>query len=286
MVARASSRRGRRPSLRLLGPLGVAALFLGLDCLPADTRPEPSTVHVTAVASDETANGFTTADGWSISFERFVTALGDVRLDDPEGSDGVCNAYYETHYEWLFDFTKTGREKVGVVYGLGTCSISYRFRGPDTDAVLGAGATSDDLATMSVEASDAYADEARTTLVVRGTATRRDRRETFEWRFRRSYRVDQCPSATREHFASVLDLESGDTHDLGIAVRGQELFRLGLTDDAPLQFDLYAAADIDADGTVTLDELAAAEAPEGLRSGGVGGGGAAGGGGIGGAAGG
>jgi len=47
---------------KLLVNLFVGA-FLATGCLPADTRPEPGRVYVTAELSEPSANGFTTDDG-------------------------------------------------------------------------------------------------------------------------------------------------------------------------------------------------------------------------------
>jgi hypothetical protein len=249
----------------------VLAVALG-GCLPADNRPEPTSVRVIAAPSEATASGFTTGDGWAVHFERLVTALGDVRLDAPQDrADDACNAYSETRYEWLYDFAAADREKVGLAFGIGTCSVSWRARGPSRDTVLGAGATEADKTTMRVEASDAYAEDSRATLVVRGTATRGTDVKRFEWTFRRGYQLDRCPAASGDGFANVLELRGGEAVELAIEVRGEELFRRGPDDAEPLRFDGYAAADEDQDGELTLEELAAVDAPADVQSDGTGG---------------
>ncbi len=244
-----------------------SALYLTLAasaaaCLPGDGRPEPGRVYVTAEPSEGTRAGFVTSDGWAVTFERFLTALGDTDLESPGGrDDDACTAYSEARYEWLFDFTVAGREKVGVVHGLGSCLVELRLRGPSDDAVLGAGATGEDADAMRPRASDAYADDERVTLVARGTAALGGVTKRFDWRFRRSYEVGACPTSAGGRAANVLDLEGGDDEELRMIVRGEELFRRGPSDAAPLEFGLLAAADTDADGAVTLDELALAPAP-------------------------
>lgn len=245
--------------------LAIAMLCVGA-CLPADSRPEPAAVHVTAGPSDATKSGFQTADGWTITFGRFVTALGDVDLDgDPDGRDDSCNSYSETHYERLFDFTVASEEKVALVHGLGTCSVEVRLRGPSDDALLGAGATEADAASMNEEATDAYTDEPRrTTLVVRGVAVKGDVTKRFDWAFRNSFEIDRCKAASGDGYVTVLRLEGGQERSLHFEVRGEELFRRGTAEDAPMTFDLHAESDRDGDGFVTLAELGETEVPPDL----------------------
>ncbi|NUP05561.1 MAG: hypothetical protein HOW73_05825 [Polyangiaceae bacterium] len=240
----------------------VILAFTALACLPDDDRPEPGSVFVRAVPSESTANGFTTNDGWTLTFDRFVTALGSVDLDgDPDGADDSCNAYSDARYDWLFDFTVARNEKVGIVYGLGTCSVEYRFRAPSDDTVLGPGVTNDDVAFMRAEASDAYVEEQRISLRVSGQAVRGDESKRFEWIFRQGFEVDRCPNPDEDGYISVLELAGGGEAERTIAVRGEELFRSAPLDDAPIEFNRFAGADADMDGDITFEELALVDAP-------------------------
>lgn len=235
------------------------------SCLPADTRPVPSSVYVTAEPSEALKEGFTTSDGWTIELERFVTALGDVDLDpEPDGAEDSCISYSDTHYEWLFDFTQARREKVAIVYGLGTCSVEFRLRGPSDECVLGAGATQEDVTSMRMQGTDAWEEDARVALVASGFARKDGVEKRFEWRFRRSFDIELCVGAEGEGYESVLLLEGEEGQEeltLPLEVRAEELFRRAPTDEAPLHFDLYASADSDNDGEVTLEELDAVQAP-------------------------
>ncbi len=239
--------------------IGMAWLWLaGAGCLPGDDRPEPASLLVTAEPASETTDGFDTSDGWTIRFDRFVTAIGDIRLRGPDGwDDNRCNDYSETHYEWLFDFTVAGREKVGLAHGLGLCSIEYSMRGPSDDTVLGPGTAQADQDAMSLPASDGYAEDEPSSLVVRGVAERDDLHKRFRWVFRHRYELDNCPDPSGEGYVSHLPLRGGEARTLAVVVRGQELFRYASDDSAALVFDEYAAADADDDGEITLDELAA-----------------------------
>jgi hypothetical protein len=260
----------RRRSRRVGQGAGLVAIGLvGSGCLPGDERPEPGSIHVTAEPNDATARGFTTPDGWSVRFDRFVTALGDIRLHSESGenggplSAGSCTEYAETHYDWLFDFTVAEREKVGLVFGLGRCSVEWSFRPPSHDSVLGPGGTAQDILFMRTEGSDAYAEQQRVALVAQGQAERGGVTKRFDWAFRHWYEVDECPDESSGGWMSVVDLRGGDALTLRIEVRGEELFRAAPLDAAPLHFDLFAGADADGDGVITLEELGEVDAPEG-----------------------
>lgn len=246
---------------RAWGPLLSACVTVG--CLPADSRPTPGSVFVSAQPSEATRGGFTTADGWQVRFESFLTALGDVDLHDPDedgDEPGPCNLYSETHYEKLFDFATAEGGKVGLVYGLGECSVEYRVRGPSESALLGAGADSEDAALMRARGSDAYAEDERVALLVRGVGLRDGVEKRFEWSFRRSFEVAKCSAESGDSPVSVVGLTGGAAIELRIVVKGDELFRVAPNDDAPIEFDRYAAADADDDGNISFIELDAVPA--------------------------
>ena len=248
-----------RRALLPFAALGVAAC-LPVACLPADSRPPPAQVFVSAEASVATRESFVTDDGWQIHVGKFTTALGNVDLDGVEDrDDGSCNGYSDTNYEWLFDFTVANPSKVAVVYGLGTCRVEYRFRGPGDDAVLGEGATEEDAAIMRTRVTNQFATDERTTLIARGTASRGDEHMVFAWDFQRSFEIERCGEDGA--LTNVLDLDGGEAHELRIEVRAEELFRARAADDGPLSFDLFAAADADGNAWITLQELAMVDAP-------------------------
>jgi hypothetical protein len=252
-----------RSTFTALGSLAALYCLLGClaGCLPGDLRPEPAEVYMRAGPTGETQQGFATADGWQVRFERFVTGLGDVRVnDDPDGPRGSCNGYSETHYEWLYDFTVAQDEKVGLAYGLGTCSIEFRFREPSDDAILGAGASQADFQLMRKRGSDSYADDERGVVLAIGEGSRGGVVKRFEWIFRRSYELKECPDGAGGSL-TVRELAGGDALDLPIVVRGEELFRKSPDDEAPYLFDRFAAADVDADGVITIAELSEVEVP-------------------------
>lgn len=244
---------------------GAAALAVGAwaalgatGCLPGDTRPVPERVDATVEPGPGLRDGIVTADGWTISLQRFLLATGNL---DFENDDVTCNSYAEARYDRLFDFTAvTGREKLGTAYGLGSCAVEFRLRAPSFDVLLGPGATASDVEFMRIEASDRFEEGERVSLLAIGTATRGEEKKQFEWVFRRSYELTNCKK-DGGGFTTTLELTEGASSELRIEVRPEELFRSLPDDAAELRFQPMADADADGDGAVTMEELSKAPPP-------------------------
>jgi hypothetical protein len=250
----------------ILSSLIVGAFFL-TGCLPGDTRPEPARVYVTAAASDTSVNGFTTDDGWTIRFERVLTSLGNVSLEGEE-----CNEYSGSGYDRLFDFTLPGAQKLGEAYGLDKCDIEFRLRSPSDEALLQQGVTKQDLEFMreldleNLELPDNLplfgGGLPRTGVYVRGSATRGDIEKRFEWKFViRRYELSNCENPADGSTTSVAQLKSGDDLRLAITFHPDELFREGIEISDLRRFEIFANADTDGDGAITLIEMGAVPAP-------------------------
>ena len=237
----------------------VLCLLAVAGCLPGDDRPEAGSLFVSAEPSAAISDGVTTDDGWTITFDRLLTALGDIRLYKEDNHDGDCNDYANTRYEWLFDFTVATREKVGIVYGLGQCSVEFSMREPSGDTVLGAGTTQADYDAMIIRDSDGYTESREAVVRVIGDAARDGVSKSFDWTFRRRYDVKRCRDAGGS--LSTLQLNGGDDRTFRLEMRGEALFRQN-DDSELLGFDRIAAADADEDGAVTLDELGDVELDE------------------------
>ena len=217
----------------LLACVLVAATAAAMSCLPGDTRPPPARVDVTAEASSATRDGFVTSDGWAVTFDRVAMGIGNVDLD---GED--CTDYGRANYQWLIDFEVAGVEKVGTIYGLGSCTLKFQVRMPSsTRTVFGAGATDPLFARMRELDSDFWEVQSRTAVLVTGRASRDGTTKTFDWSFRRGHEYYRCAQEDGGGNLDVLRLDESSRRTRQIAIVAEELFRLFPSDDAPLVFD-------------------------------------------------
>jgi hypothetical protein len=244
----------------------AAAALLLAACLPGDTRPPPAVVHLTVEPSPADTDGFTTTDGWQISFEKLLVSVGGAGfvahgIGGRDMDDSACNDYSNAGYERLFDFTVKGRQKLSDLYGLGSCGIRVRLRAPGTDALLGEGVTPLELAFMRTSGTDAVVTNGFRTASVRGSASRGAVTKGFEWSFRLGISLHGCAAAGGVGFASDVVLAANEVVPLPVIVHAEELFRERASDDSPLRFDALGAADADGDQMITLDELAAVPGP-------------------------
>jgi hypothetical protein len=109
---------------------------------------------------------------------------------------------------------------------------------------------------MTLDGSDAYAEDRAISVVVVGSAQKEDVEKRFAWEFRRSFEVGECARIDgAEPSVSFFELEGEAKTSLLIEVRGEELFREVADDSAALSFEAFALADQNEDGEVTLDEI-------------------------------
>ncbi len=218
--------------------------LLGAACLPIDTRPPPGLV-VVSMSSDDTSGGMTTADSWLVRYERLLIGAGNFGI-----AEGPCVQYAEGHYVRILDLLQRGPQKLAQVRALGTCPFIFEIRTPPENAVLGAGVTAETKAFLRAPGSDPWVRDRGTTLHVAGTATKGPASVRFAWSFRENhvYGDGSCGEVT---------FESEVTTSLEIHVRTAALFDdLEAPAGSPAsRFEPYAAADADADGEVTLEEL-------------------------------
>jgi hypothetical protein len=238
--------------MRVLASVVLASYVA--SCLPNDTRAPPGSVLVTAESDGVAAEGIpasATSDGWSISFDRVLVALGSVNLDGDR-----CDTYSDANYGRIFDLKAAGKQKVSILYALGHCDVGFRSSSPNGDTLLTQGVTEDDKAMMRTPGSDAFAQQSGMSMYVRGKAVLGDLTKTFEWPFRLRARYERCVADT----VRGIDLrtKAGDT--LNLTLTPASLFADGLDlDRAHLRFQVFADADTEVgndDGVVSLDELA------------------------------
>jgi hypothetical protein len=242
-------------ALLTLLPAGI------VSCLPIDTRPKPGRLIVTVSPDDSLESGFVTADGWSIVYEQFLLTLGNIRMEGVHGGtsgpdrsgDKTCDQYTEesTFYLRILEMRQPGPQRLATTYALGDCELGVELAPPVDEVVIGDGVDDTEREFMKAHASDPFSNDDGVTVHVAGTATKAAATKRFAWSVRRPFGYSRC---------AALHLQGGDAKTLDVSVRSQVFFqtRVDAADDggAPeLEFDAYAAADVNADGEVTLEEL-------------------------------
>lgn len=224
-------------------------------CLPGDTRPPPSEVLVRFVGSSLARTGLVTADGWALSFDQYLVSFGNPTLR----GDG-CNQYADAGYRRIFDATVVEPQKVGLDYGLGSCTVRTRLANPDGDSLLGIGVTEEQKTFMRTPGHDVYnADPAGISVYVKGRAEKSGvtKTFTFTWRTRRAQLQDCARTVGGPPDLLVLN---GAPTTVDFHVHPGAPFRAHLDPKKPeLHFQPFAQADDDGDknGDVTLEELTA-----------------------------
>lgn len=226
-------------------------------CLPQDTRPTPASLLITTSGNDAIAQGFDTDDGWHIDFRRFVLSLGHAAL----GDNDACNSYSEAHYERVLDLKQAGPQKVNLIYGLGSCTMTFRVTSPGDNAIAGAGVSDSDVLFMRTQFDDRFTTGQGSNGYVSGTAINGAQKKTFTWIFRQDWFYSDCVGPNADARLANLQLNGGDALSANILVRGEELFNIMTEPNQPapqLLFEPLALADTatgNNDGDVALDEL-------------------------------
>lgn len=232
--------------------LAPTVVFLAA-CLGADSRPEPGSLLVTASSDAALQNGFTTEDGWTIRYDRFVVSLGHA---SPEGES--CTFYSDTAYNRVLDMRIPRPQKLSIIYALGHCKLDYEVSSPVPETVLGENITAVDRDFMRTPASDDIARDAGVSIFVDGIARKGQVEKRFQWSFRNRVEYAGCSATIDGKLVEGADFRSSEAISRAIVVHGATLFQDRLEgSEAALAFEPFALADErgDRDGQVTLSEL-------------------------------
>ena len=195
-----------------------------------------------------------TADGWAITYRRFLLGLGDAELGGER-----CTEYSEADYDRIFDMQQPEPQKVNVQYALGFCELDYEVLNPSGESLLGAGVSPEDAVFMRTPGSDDYARQQGVSLYAEGQATLGKVTKSFAWAFRWQVAYDDCGAAGREMSFSGVELRQDEPTNIELLIAGEALFQTNPDPElARLRFGPLADADTlsgNDDGAVTLEEL-------------------------------
>jgi hypothetical protein len=232
-----------------------------VSCLTADDRPPPGSLLVTVSPSDAVMQGVETVDGWRIVFSKAVVSIGGVGLGNRgEGLDTTCDTYSEARYTRVLNLLSGAGQKLSQQFALGQCDFGFRLGPPGPDALLGAGATEQDKILMRTPGTEPFVGNSGISLMTHGTATRNGESKSFQWVFRQTVRYRQCKLVQGGQSIEGVVLRGDELQSYDLRVEVERLFHDDLKDSrAQLRFDPFAAADVDSDGLITIEELAKVE---------------------------
>jgi hypothetical protein len=188
-------------------------------------------------------------DGWSVKYSKFLVVIADVAVAE-EGKEPVAKLPTPK----LFDMHAAGEKAVAVFTGLpgkAYTHVSYAVS-PATAAVeLGGGATEADKQLMVQGGYSVY---------VEATATKDAITKSYAWGFRTSTLYDRCKGELSGKETDGVVVTNGGNDAVQLTIHGDHLYYDDLQSPAAkVRFDSIASADVDDDGRVTLEELAAVQ---------------------------
>jgi len=180
------------------------------------------------------------ADGWTITFNRFLVVIGDVELLDSGLDSGLVEADAR-----IYDLTQPGPHLVGLAGGLDAGQWSVGFRTPKaTDDTDGQQFVAEfDLELMRDNGYSVF---------IEGSATDAGTTKTFAWGFTDPVRYTRCGGD------GAIEITANGLTPAELTIVGDRFFRDDLVSpNAALRFQPFVLADVDDNGQVTEDELEA-----------------------------
>ena len=219
-------------------PVGAMGLALLLGACDAESEPGEATLRITTYGEsyiEERIPADVLVDGWELELSRFLVAIRDIEVDgEPLPGSFVVDLRSPSMGE--------GHE-LGelLVPAGGSPLVDFRI-GPVTEAEPVA--TTQEVALMMINEGHS--------LVVEGQARRDGQTIDFAWSFDNDTLYHGCQSTA--------ELVDGGEAESQLTIHADHLFYDDLDSPEPnVAFDLVAAADGNADGVVTMDELAAVD---------------------------
>jgi hypothetical protein len=184
------------------------------------------------------------ADGWSVTFSKFLVVVQEARIADADGAVAL-----ELDGAVVNDLVQPGP------FTLATAEAVPARRYNDVSVVLApaADATAGSAAAIDV----ALMVDNGLSVHVEGSASRGADTATFSWSFTTATRFSGCQTVGDGEGQVV---RAGEDNEAQLTVHGDHFFYDDLAaDDAVLRFDALFAADADADGDITRAELDAVD---------------------------
>jgi hypothetical protein len=180
-----------------------------------------------------------TADGWSITFDRYLVSIGDIAPSAGPGSDPVTTDARYHVADVSIPSNGAGIMVTSLAVPAGVYSdVDFRI-GPPTTGAEGLNVTPQDVDFLRTQG---YA------LLVEGTGVKGQTREHFSWGFTTPTRYVHCHGLERDVTLGPQSME--------VDIHGQNIFGDEMVAMSALAFALIASADTVQSGEVTEQELA------------------------------
>jgi hypothetical protein len=200
------------------------------------------------IPADPEGGGF--VDGWSVSYDKFLVSFQNIVVADARGDTaGGMQA------SRLFDNTLPGVKAIAVLDGVAAKAwdrVSYEIAPVVEDTELSEGVPEADKQLMIGGGYSLY---------VSGVASKDDVEKRFGWGFAIGTRYEECQAEEDGRVEPGVVVTNNGQLTAELTTHGDHLFydRLQSSPDpsvpTSLRFEGLAAADADADGTITLEEL-------------------------------
>lgn len=188
------------------------------------------------------------ADGYSVSYDRFLVLIGNIVIADDAGSEAARHDGF-----FLIDHTEAGSKELVSFEGLEAkafTQVSYETSPASADEIepIGGVAQSD----VELMASGGYH------VYVEGTLSNGAESKTFRWGFGVPTLLDECEGELDGKVTPGVLVTNGGEDVVELTVHGDHLFYDDLqSPSAAVRGEAIFSADADDDGEVTLEELEA-----------------------------
>ena len=188
-------------------------------------------------------------DGWTIKYTKFLLVISDVSVGE-EGKEPAARLATPK----LFDMHAPGPKPVTVfsdLPGKAYTHVSYAVSPATATLELGGGATDADKQLMVQNGYSLY---------VEGSVVKEGATKSFTWGFKTSTLYDRCKGEVSGKETEGVVVTNGGNDAVELTIHGDHLFYDDLqAPEAKVRVDNIANADADADGKITLEELAAVD---------------------------
>lgn len=185
-------------------------------------------------------------DGWTIKYTKFVINLSELNVSE-EGKTPVATLAAPM----VFDMHAAGVKPVASFANLPAkpyTRVSYAIAPATAASTLGQGATDADKALLTASGYSIY---------VEGSATKDAVTKTFKWGFSTNTLYEDCKGELSGKETEGAVVTNGGVDEIQLTIHGDHFFYDDLqSGEAKVRFGNIAAADANADGEVTLEELA------------------------------